>query len=200
MLVSASILLWFARYTLTGWGAFFASLVFPVSMLFWYYQKRARANFYFDKKSSHDNERAIYQDIRAELTKRASNAVNRINNNSVRTLSPFQSFFNTTVDQAADIDGLEISNFLLFLGAISAIGVFSMCYFYSKGLFFIIIDSALIGYLIIAKRVKSCLRWAISTGLLLIPLIANLFYMGSAATFFLEAVVGASVWFMNNNA
>ncbi|MBS6588292.1 MAG: serine/threonine protein kinase [Coprococcus sp.] len=200
MFVSAGILLWFAHYTLIGWGSFFASLVFPICMLFWYYQKRARANFYFDKKSSHDNERAIYQGIRDGLTKRASDIVNRINNNTVRTLSPFQSFVNTTVDQEADIDGLVISNFLLFLGAISTIGVFSMCYFYSRGLFYIIVNSILIGYLIIAKRVKSCLRWAISTGLLLIPLIANLFYMGSVATFFLEAAVGAGVWCMNNNA
>ena len=200
MLVSAGILLWFAHYTLIGWGGFFASLVFPISMLFWYYQKRARANFYFDKKSSHDNKRAIYQGIRDGLTKRASDAVKRIYNNTVHTLSPFQSFSNTTADQAAEIDGLEMSNFLLFLGGISAIGVFSMFCFYSGELFYIIVNSALIGYLIIANRVKSCLRWAISTGFLLIPLIVNLCYVGSVVTFFLETAVGAGVWFMNNNA
>lgn len=199
MLVSAGLLFWFAHYTLIGWVGFFASLVFPISILFWYYQKRARANVYFDKKNLNDNKRVIYQGIRDGLTKRASDAVKRIYNNSVHTLSPFQSFANTTVGQATEIDGLVINNFLLFLGAISAIGVFSMCY-YSGELLYIIVNSALIGYLLIVNRVKSCLRWAISTGILLVPLIVNLCYMGSVVIFVLEMAVGAGVWFMNNNA
>ncbi len=108
------ILLWFAHYTLIGWGAFIASLVFPISMLFWYYQKKTRANYYFDKKSSHDNKRAVYQELRDGLSKRASETVNRIINNSARVIVPFQSTSSTGVDQAANIDGLVIGNFQFF--------------------------------------------------------------------------------------
>ena len=149
------ILLWFAHYTLIGWGAFIASLVFPISMLFWYYQKKTRANYYFDKKSSHDNKRAVYQELRDGLSKRASETVNRIINNSARVIVPFQSTSSTGVDQAANIDGLVIGNFQFFLGIVSSIGAFSMCYFYSRGLFYIIVNSFLIGYLIVTNRINS---------------------------------------------
>ena len=200
MIGFAVIFLWFAHYTLIGWGAFIVAVVFPISMLFWYYQKRARANYYFDKKRSHDNKRDFYQNLKDGLSRRADETVNRIINNSVRTVVPFQSTSNTLVDQAANIDGLVISNFLLFLGIISSIGAFSMCCLYSKGLFYVIVNSILIGYLVITNRINTCTRWAISIGLLLIPLIANLYYLGAVAVFFLEATVGFCVWVMNNNS
>lgn len=108
------ILLWFAHYTLIGWVAFIAALIFPISMLFWYYQKKTCANYYFDKKNSHDNKRAVYQDLREGLSKRASETVNRIINNSAREIVPFQSTSSTVVDQAANLDGLVIGNFQFF--------------------------------------------------------------------------------------
>lgn len=74
-----------------------------------------------------------------------------------------------------------------------------MCYFYSRGLFYIIVNSILIGYLILANQINSCSRWAISTGFLLIPLISNLYYPGAVTVFLLEAAVGFGVWAMNNN-
>ena len=200
MIGFAVIFLWFAHYTLIGWGAFIVAVVFPISMLFWYYQKRARANYYFDKKSSHDNKRDFYQNLKDGLSRRADETVNRIINNSVRTVVPFQSTSNTLVDQAANIDGLVINNFGLFLGIVSSIGAFSMCCLYSKGLFYVIVNSILIGYLVITNRINTCTRWAISIGLLLIPLIANLYYLGAVAVFFLEAAVGFCVWVMNNNS
>lgn len=200
ILVSVWILLGFAHYTMIGWGAFVISLVFPISMLFWYYQKRARANYYFDKQNSNENKRATYQEIRDNLSKRDKETIDRINSDTVHMLSPFQGSFGTMTDQDTGIDNLVIGNSFLLLGAISAVGMFSMCYFYSRGLLYIIVNSALVGYLIITDRISSCSRWAISTGILLVPLIANLFYMGSVSTFFLEAVAGASVWFINNNS
>lgn len=193
------ILLWFAHYTLIGWVAFIAALIFPISMLFWYYQKKTRANYYFDKKSSHDNRRAVYQAFRDGLNRRANETVNRIINNSARVVVPFQSTSNTVADQAANIEGLVIDSFQLFLGIVSSIGAFSMCYFYSRGLLYIIVNSILIGYIIITNRINSCSRWAISTGLLLIPLISNLYYLGAVTIFFLEVAVGFGVWVMNNN-
>lgn len=59
-----------------------------------------------------------------------------------------------------------------------------MCCFYSRELFYIIVNSFLIGYLIVTNRINSCSRWAVSTELLLIPLISNLYYLGAVAVFF----------------
>ena len=189
MAAAVVLLVLYARYTVAGWVKFAAALLFPISALFRYFRKKARAGTYYDQKDRDDNIRASYERMRSTLNDRGAGVVSRIMKNAANTLTPYQAAADPSVNAAMDIEGIDLDASVLFLGDVSAIAFFAMCCLHSGLLdFFAVVNSVLVIYLTSQNRIRSCSAWTFVMILLMLPMIAYLFSYSAFLAIVLEII------------
>lgn len=194
MIVATILLVLYARDGAVGWVEYAVALLFPIIALSQYFRKKVRAGIYYDQKGKDDNIRETYNRMRSTLRERGSSVVSRIMNNEADAVIPYQVPYGSAANATLDIEGIDLDGWANGFGILSAIGFFAMCcQDLGVPVYLAIANSWIIMYMMAKNRIRSCLIWAFTVIMLMLPMLADLYFYNIYLVIILEIIIMALV-------